>query len=109
MTENNAWVKKIDIKTEEEQQLLDLNEKEVDYFARERALFKSLQKSRERQRKEDFKKWLNIYTFDDIKIKNILTNMLTEIKYEITARGFTIKDENQLKNNIATFIYKNSR
>ena len=35
--------------------------------------------------------------------------MVSDVKDEINKTGFLIKDENQLKNNIATFIYNNSK
>ena len=35
--------------------------------------------------------------------------MVLDVKKEIKLAGFEINDENQLKNNIATFIYNNSK
>ena len=63
----------------------------------------------ERQRKRDFQDWLEQTTFDDFRVRDILMQMVLDVKREIKLAGFEINDENELKNNIATFIYNNSK
>ena len=105
----NAWSKNIIVKKEEESVIIK-KEKEKEYqYSKEEKLFKALHKLKQKQKKESFQDWLEKRTFEDIRIRDILTQMVLDVKNEIQMRGFTIKDENQLKNNIATFIYNNSK
>ena len=104
----NAWSKNIIVKKEEEESIIIKKENEYQY-SKEDKLFKALRKNRQRQRKKDFQNWLEKTTFDDFRIRDILMQMVLDVKKEIKLAGFEINDENQLKNNIATFIYNNSK
>lgn len=105
----NSWSKNI-IEKKEEEAVVIKNENKKEYqYSREKKLFKKLHEIKEQQKKEDFQNWLEKKTFEDIRIRNIIKQIVFDVKYEIKMRGFTIKDENQLKNNIATFIYNNSK
>ena len=104
----NAWSKNISVKKEEEESIIIKKENEYQY-SKEDKLFKALRKIRQRQRKQDFQDWLEKTTFDNFRIRDILIQMVFDVKKEIKLAGFEINDENQLKNNIATFIYNNSK
>ena len=104
----NAWSKNIIVKKEEDEAVIIKKEKEYQY-SKEKKLFKALYEINQQQKKYKFQKWLEKKTFEDIRIRDILTQMVSDVKEEINKAGFLIKDENQLKNNIATFIYNNSK
>lgn len=105
----NSWSKNIIVKKEDEAVIIK-KEKEKEYqYSKEEKLFKALYKVKQEQKKEDFQDWLEKKTFEDIRIRDILLQMVRDVKDQIRMRGFTIKDENILKNNIATFIYNNSK
>tara|TARA_B100000989_G_C19429368_1_gene422323 strand:+ start:535 stop:861 length:327 start_codon:yes stop_codon:yes gene_type:complete len=103
----NAWSKNIIVKKEKEAVIIK-KEKEYQY-SKEEKLFKALYKLKQQQKKEAFQDWLEKITYEDIRIRDLLMQMVSDVKDEINKAGFLIKDENQLKNNIATFIYNNSK
>ena len=71
-------------------------------------LFKDLEKTREKIRQEKFQKWLNEYNENDIQIVSILRHLCDDVLKSINKTGFVISDEKQLRNEIATFVYKES-
>jgi hypothetical protein len=70
-------------------------------------LLNRLKESRQEQKKEKFDRWLNKRA-NGYKIKFILTELLEDIHKKIKNNGYAITDENQLKNEMATFIYQQS-
>ena len=105
----NPWSKNLILKNNEyDNTVSEKKEPDRDYKF-EKKLFKALYKNRRRQRKRDFQDWLEQTTFDDFRVRDILMQMVLDVKREIKLAGFEINDENELKNNIATFIYNNSK
>jgi len=70
-------------------------------------LLNNLQEIKEQNRKREFQKWLDSTTIDNIRVRTILSKMVKEIMFVTKDKGFTITDENELKNVIASFIYNN--
>tara|TARA_B110001454_G_scaffold176675_1_gene168887 strand:- start:1098 stop:1511 length:414 start_codon:yes stop_codon:yes gene_type:complete len=67
-------------------------------------LLKNLEKYKNKKKHDKFQKWLKKYS-NNIQIKNIINQMICDVKSLIKKKEFIITDENELKNNIATFIY----
>ncbi len=105
----NAWSKNIIVKKEEEAIIIKKEKEKECQYSKEEKLFKALYKLKQKQKKEAFQDWLEKRTFENIRIRDLLMQMVSDVKDEINKTGFLIKDENQLKNNIATFIYNNSK
>jgi len=60
-------------------------------------------------RHEKFKQWLHKKDTDNIKMNDILNNLCRDIRDIVTDTGFTISNEKILRDEVATFIYKESR
>ena len=88
----------------------DKNKDEDDYKPDPRMikLFKSLEKTKEKMRQEKFQNWLNEYNENDIQVVSILRHLCDDVLKAINQTGFTISNEKQLRNEIATFVYKES-
>ena len=56
-----------------------------------------------------FKEWLENKNIDEIKYKNIISQLCSDVTKVITDSNFKITNEKQLKNEIATFIYSVSK
>jgi len=68
-------------------------------------LYKARQ-TREREReREDFGKWLTKKT-DEVSVSNVLEHLCRDVIKSVSSKGFVITNEKLLKNEIATFIYK---
>ena len=109
--ENEFWDKNKIIETNKSDNTDENTEsikKKEKYVSSHEALFKSLHELKKKRRQNDFQEWLNKYTMDNLTIREIISFMVDEVKTAITLRGFLIKDENLLKNNIATFVYNYS-
>ena len=70
-------------------------------------LLNRLKESHQERDKEKFQRWLNTHA-DDYKIRFILTKLLEDINKKVKDNGYTINNQNILKNEIATFIYRQS-
>jgi hypothetical protein len=71
-------------------------------------LFKSLEKTKEKIRQEKFQDWINEYNENDIQVVSILRHLCDDVLKTINETGFVISNEKQLRNEIATFVYKES-
>jgi hypothetical protein len=71
----------------------------------ETQIYESHQAYKKKRDHETFKRWLN-ETVDNFTINEILTHLCRDVIKVTTDKGFTIINEKQLKNEIATFIYK---
>jgi hypothetical protein len=69
-------------------------------------LFKSLAKTREQHKKDDFQSWLNSTTRDGFKVSNILNKMLKEMIKVLKNDGYVIKDEKAFRDYMASYIYR---
>jgi len=67
----------------------------------------SLTKMYKKQANDNFIKWLD-KNVDDTTNKNVVNEFLIDIKNSLKKNGYKINDENQFKNEIATYIYKES-
>ena len=105
----NPWSKNMIFQKDEDNNTVSEKKEQDENYKFEKKLFKALYKNRRRQRKRDFQDWLEQTTFDDFCVRDILMQMVLDVKREIKLAGFEINDENELKNNIATFIYNNSK
>ena len=66
-------------------------------------------KNRHRKKKErqkNFQRWLHEYNEKNIQIKQIITHLCNDTFSMIRTNGFTISNEKILRDEIATFIYK---
>ena len=89
----------------------DKNKDEDDYKPDSRMvkLFKDLEKTKEKMRQEKFQNWLIEYNENDIQTVSILRHLCDDVLKAINETGFVISDEKQLRNEIATFVYKESK
>jgi hypothetical protein len=69
-------------------------------------LFKSLAKTREQNRKDDFKYWLNRETQNGFKVSDILNKMLRDMIKVLKNDGYVIKDEKAFRDYMASYIYR---
>ncbi|MBN20495.1 MAG: hypothetical protein CL678_04330 [Bdellovibrionaceae bacterium] len=76
----------------------------LDYNDKLTYLLKNLEDLKNRKKQEKFQKWLREFS-NNIQIKNIIDQLICDVKSLIKNKEFSITDENELKNNIATFIY----
>ena len=66
-------------------------------------------KNKEKIENDKFIKWINSYTYDnEFKVKDIIEKMYINVSNLLISNGFTIIDTNELKNDIANFIYNRS-
>ena len=63
---------------------------------------------KEKRQNIKFQEWLNSYSEDGIPIKFIINKMCLEVIKSIKDNNMKISNEKQLKNEIATFIYRRS-
>lgn len=76
----------------------------LDYNNKLTYLLKNLENLKNRKKQEKFHKWLREFS-NNMQIKNIIDQLICDVKSLIKNKEFSITDENELKNNIATFIY----
>ena len=72
-------------------------------------LFNELEDLKYNNKNYIFKKWLENSNIDEIKYKNIISQLCNDVTKVITENNFKITNEKQLKNEIATFIYSVSQ
>ena len=76
-------------------------------------LFSELEKLKQKRKKEHFKKWLNldveINENDALKVKNILEDLIENVNTVVETYGLLIGNEKELRDNIATMIYRRSQ
>ena len=104
--QNNAWGKNMNTDSKKE-------EKKDEYKPdiRVQRLWKSLEENRRKQRHEAFHKWLkNEYKYGEnfIEVEEILEHLCKDVFKMLNEHGLTITNEKQLRNEIATFVYKES-
>lgn len=76
-------------------------------------LFSSLEQLKQKRKKEHFKNWLNLDVelneINTIKIKNILEDLIENVNSVVETCGLSIGNEKELRDNIATMIYRRSQ
>jgi hypothetical protein len=86
--------------------LKDLTDSNYKLDKRHADLFKSLEKTREQNRKDDFKSWLNSKTQNGVKVSDILNKMLRDMIKVLKNDGYVIKDEKAFRDYMASYIYR---
>lgn len=116
-----SYLKSKKISQENDEKYIDDDKKMYDFFLK-------LEKIRENEKNRQFKKWLNTnidynnYIYDEINdelygwsekniisIKSIVNNFIIDLKNIITQNNYTINDENKFKDEIASFLYRESK
>jgi hypothetical protein len=69
-------------------------------------IYEAQQVRRKERDNETFQKWLEERSEQNVTITNVLTHLCRDVIKTVNDKGFTITNEKQLKNEIATFIYK---
>jgi len=93
-----SW-NKINLKKEK------VNEKKQYDDSRFIKLLQELDNVKINEKKRKFHDWLNKTNIDDIKYSIIINHFYKDLKNIIINNNFTITNEKQLRNEIATFIY----
>jgi DNA-directed RNA polymerase specialized sigma54-like protein len=68
-------------------------------------IYEARQTRKKQRDNETFQKWLGERT-DKVEITDVLTHLCRDVIKTVNEKGFTITNEKRLKNEIATFIYK---
>ena len=68
-------------------------------------LLNNLEQIKYNEKKRKFNDWLNKSNIDNIKYNNIIHTLCKELISLIKNNNYTITNEKQLRNEIATFIY----
>ena len=87
---------------------IDIEDKEKSYKPDERIkrIYEAKRKYARKARHEKFQRWLTEYTDKNIQIKEVLLHMCKEIERVVNESGFAITNEKRLRDEVATFIYK---
>jgi len=76
-------------------------------------LFSSLEELKQKRKKEHFKNWLNLDVklneSHALKVKNILEYLIENVNTVVETCGLSIGNEKELRDNIATMIYRRSQ
>ena len=84
----------------------DLTDSNYKLDKRHADLFKSLAKTREKHKNDDFQSWLNTKTQTGVKVSNILVKMIKEMENVLKNDGYLIKDEKAFRDYMASYIYR---
>ena len=97
----NAWIKnKVkDIKEED-------NQDKYKPDTRIAKIFAAKEEYARKRRHENFQQWLEEYNEKNMQIREMLTHMCKEVITICQKNGFTITNEKRLRDEIATFVYK---
>jgi hypothetical protein len=81
------------------------NDEPLNYDNKILNLFQNLQKIEKKNKNIIFQEWLQKKNIDNIQYKTIIHHLCNDLINIIKDSNFTITNEKQLKNEIATFIY----
>tara|TARA_B100000902_G_C26512610_1_gene529318 strand:+ start:148 stop:474 length:327 start_codon:yes stop_codon:yes gene_type:complete len=97
----NAWIKNkvTNIKEEKDND----NYKPDTRIAK---IFAAKEEYARKRRHENFQQWLEEYNEKNIQVREMLINMCKEVITTCQKNGFTITNEKRLRDEIATFVYK---
>ena len=62
-----------------------------------------------KRRNDDFIEWINKNIEPDKKNKDVIYELLGEITLMLDAYGYKIKNKNKLKNELALYVYRDSK
>ena len=68
----------------------------------------NLKKTYAKRKNEQFNKWLDKKVDDDLFNKDVVNEFIIEITDLLNKKGYQINNQNQFKNEIATYIYLES-
>ena len=107
--QNNVWKINMaeDKKQEQEQEKTDEYKPDM----RLKKLWESLEENKRQRRHKKFQNWLNKsynYSDNEVYVEDILDNLCKDVFKLVKRNGYTISNEKQLRNEIATFVYKTS-
>ena len=105
--QNNVWNKNLTKNKKEEEK----KEDEYKPDTRLKNLWKSLEENKRKEKHRKFQNWLkNEYEYNEnyISVEEILRRFCKDVFKLINNNGYKISDEKQLRNEIATFVYKES-
>ena len=87
----------------------DMKEEDDDKYkpdVRLAKIFEAKEEYARKRRHENFKQWLEEYNEKNMQIKEMLNLMCKEVFTTAGKNGFTISNEKRLRDEIATFVYK---
>ena len=87
----------------------DMKEEEGDKYkpdVRLAKIFEAKEEYARKRRHENFQEWLEEYNEKNIQVKEMLNQMCKEVFRTCQKDGFTITNEKRLRDEIATFVYK---
>ena len=105
--QNNVW--KINKAEDKKQEQEKTDEYKPDM--RLKKLWESLEENKRQHRHKKFQNWLNKsynYSDNEVYVEDILNNLCKDVFQLVKRNGYTISNEKQLRNEIATFVYKES-
>ena len=97
----NAWIKN-KVKNIKEEDDVDKYKPDT----RIAKIFAAKEEYARKRRHENYKIWLNEYNEKNMQIKEMLNLMCKEVFITAEKNGFTISNEKRLRDEIATFVYK---
>ena len=98
----NAWVKN-KVKNIKED---DNDENKYKPDTRIAKIFADKEEYARKRRQENFQQWLEEYNEKNMTIKEMLNLMCKEVVATAQKNGFSITNEKRLRDEIATFVYK---
>ena len=98
----NVWGITRDVKN------IENEEKDKDYKPDKRIakIYEAKREYEKKERQRNFKRWLYEYNEKNVQIKQIINHLCSDTFSIIRTNGFTISNEKRLRDEIATFIYK---
>ena len=87
----------------------DMKEEDGDKYkpdVRLAKIFEAKEEYARKRRHENFKQWLEEYNEKNIQVKEMLNQMCKEVFITCQKNGFSITNEKRLRDEIATFVYK---
>lgn len=69
-------------------------------------IFAAKEEYARKRRHENFQLWLEEYNEKNMQIREMLQHMCKEVITTVQKNGFTITNEKRLRDEIATFVYK---
>ena len=87
----------------------DMKEEDDDKYkpdVRLAKIFEAKEEYARKRRHENFQQWLKEYNEKNMQIKEMLNLMCKEVFTTAEKNGFTISNEKRLRDEIATFVYK---
>ena len=98
------WSAKVVNKSNDD--ILEKRENQYTNITKNDKLYNHLSLLKKQQKNNKFQNWLNMRTEYDLKHKTLISEFCNDILKTVSSSNFTIGNEKQFKNEIATFIYQ---